>query len=267
MSYWRYWKLSTSPFNVDATQPLFRGETVEEALARIEFLVNNRRSVGALSGPSGVGKSALLQYCANNPPVSQEVPNLSTVRASMIGLREGELLSDLATKLCGVRCDCDSRVAWKSLRDYFQASAREGVQTVLLIDDTESATAAGEADLIRLLSMTFPLTIIFAVEGHLISAVSRTLIERCELQIDLAGWEISQTAEFLAWAIIRAGGSDPIFTDDAVVKIQQLSQGIARRTIQIADLSLVAAAVQRASVVDASCVEQVALELPYSKAA
>ena len=267
MTYWRYWKLNASPFTSERPQPLFRGATVEEALARIEFLISNRRQVASLLGVSGVGKSTLLQYCASNPPISREVPCLQVVRTSIFGLREGDLLSELGIRLCGTRGSNDQRVAWQTLRDYFRAASSECMHTALLIDDTESASAAGEADLIRLLSVPFPLTVIFAVETPMASAVSRSLFDRCELQIELPGWDYSQTAEFLGWTTQRLGRQEPIFTDTAVSRIQELSQGIARRVIQIADLALVAGAVQQAQYVDHDCIEQVAFELPRTAAA
>jgi len=267
VTYWRYWKLNASPFTNERSQPLFRGASVEEALARIEFLISNRRQVASLMGVSGVGKSALLKYCVANPPLSREVPSLQVLRTSIFGLREGELLCELSTRVCGTRCGSDHREAWQTLRDYFRAASSEGVQTALLIDDTESASAAGEADLIRLLSVPFPLTVIFAVESPMASAVSRSLFDRCELQIELPGWDYSQTADFLGWTAQRLGRQEPIFTDTAVARIQELSQGIARRVIQIADLALVAGAVQQAQYVDQECIEQVAFELPRSAVA
>lgn len=267
MTYWRYWNLSSTPFSGDASQSLFRGATVEEAVARIEFLVTNRRHVGSLMGPSGVGKSRILRYCASNPPVCQEVPNLQTSVMSMLGLSSGELISELATRLTGSRRIGDTQLAWKTVCDHFRASERDGSHTVLLVDDTESSTAAAEDDLSRLLSMNFPLTIIFAVETQLASAVSRSLFDRTELQIELPGWEIMQTAEFLAWTCQRLGRKEPIFTDDAVQQIQQRSHGLPRRIIQLADLAMVAGAVAQMDYIDGDCIEQVAWELPKSNAA
>ncbi|HUG70469.1 MAG TPA: AAA family ATPase [Pirellulaceae bacterium] len=267
MTYWRYWRLNAAPFANDAAQPLFRGATVEEALARIEFLISNRRRVGSLLGVSGVGKSSLLRYVAQNPPQTEEVPSLQVFRTSMLGLSSGELLVDLATRLSGNRRAVDSPSAWKSLCDYFQAASRQSLQTVLLIDDTESSTTAAEADLSRLMAMAFSLTIVFSVETQLASAVSRCLFDRTELQIELPGWEISQTTEFLAWTAHRLGRKEPIFTDTAVQRIQALSEGIPRRIVQLADLALVAGAVGKADCVDAECVQQVAFELPRTSTA
>lgn len=264
MTYWRYWQLSGAPFSGTG---FFRGATVDEALARIEFLISNRRHVGTLLGASGVGKSCLLKFCASNPPICSDIPGLQMLRTSMLGMAPGELLCNLAARLSGNRAICDAQLAWKHIGDYFQAASREETQTVLLIDDTESSTAAAEADLNRLLSMSFPLTIIFAIETHMASAVSRNVFERCELQIELPAWDLQQTAEFLAWMSLSLGRSTPVFTDSAVERIQELSQGVARRIVQLTDLALVAGAVAQADCVDAECIAQVAFELPKSLAA
>jgi general secretion pathway protein A len=265
VTYWRYWQLQGAPFTSET--PLFRGASVEEALARLEFLIGNRRSVGCLMGLAGVGKSSLLRHCAVNPPIGPEIPSLQMMRSSMLGMSPGELLFDVAARLTGSRRVADSQSAWKSLCDYFQAARREGTQTVLLVDDTESSSAAAEADLCRLLAMNFPLTVIFAVETQLASAVSRNLFDRSELQIELPGWEVSQTAEFLAWTFQQLGRTKPIFTDKAVDCVQQLSHGVPRRIVQLVDLALVAGAVAQADCIDEHCIEQVAWELPQSSAA
>jgi type II secretory pathway predicted ATPase ExeA len=135
---------------------------------------------------------------------------------------------------------------------------------VLLIDDTESCNAAAEADLCRLLSMNFPLTVIFSVETQLASAVSRSLIDRVELQVELPPWDYSQTTDYLMWVGRHLGRSEPIFSESAVQRIYQLSGGIVRRISQLSDLALVAAAVSQSNYVDAGCIDQVAWELPKS---
>ncbi len=267
MTYWKYWQFSSAPFSGEQAQPLFRGATVEEAIARIEFLITNRRSLGSLLGPSGVGKSSVLRYCGNHPPVTAEVPSIQTLRISLMGMAGGELLSTLASRLTGSRLTVDGTEAWKALCDYFRAATREETQTVLLLDDAESSSAAAEADLNRLLSMSFPLTTIFAVETQMASAVSRSLFERTELQVELPGWEVIQTAEFLAWTCQRLGRQEPIFTDGAIERLQQLSHGIPRRIVQLADLALVAGAVGQMDFIDQDCIEQCAWELPKSNVA
>lgn len=258
--------MNSAPFSCEYNHKVFLGASIEEAVARIDFLVSNRRSVGILVGPTGVGKSSVLRHCHNHPPANQ-LPSVQISRVSMMGLQAGELIHQLAVWLTGDSSLYGSSESWKSLCDYFRAAAREGVQTVLLVDDTESANTAGEADLSRLMSMSFPLTIVFAVESEMIKRVSRSLIARVELQIDLPAWDFMQTAEFLLWSAQQLGRQDPIFTESAVRSIHEQSGGIARKIIQLADLALVAGAVSQARFIDAECVEQVVFELPKLQAA
>ncbi len=268
MTYWRYWNLSNAPFSGDPRQPLFRGVTVEEALARIDFLVGNQRSLGVLQGPSGIGKSSILRFVGQNPPSTEETPNVRTVRASMLGMRGGELYSNLARFLVGSSSLSSLPQApivdWNQLCDFLYASAREQVQILLLLDDVESATREAEVDLARLLSMSFPLTVIMGVEAEGASAVGRSLLDRCELRIDLPPWSVSQTAEFLSWSCQQAGRDEPIFTDRALDRIQAFSNGIPRRIVQLANLALVAGAVAQVPAVDDEHVEQIALEVSSS---
>lgn len=267
MTYWRYWNLSGPPFTGEATEPLFRGSTVEEALARIEFLVTNRRHVGAIVGPSGVGKSTLLRHCAMQPLTSPDLPNVRAIRISVLGKGPAELIAIVASELTGGRRASDPAESWTSLCDFFQAASREEVHTVLLLDDVDSCNAACEEDLCRILSMSFPLTVLMAIESRLLSTISRNLVSRTELQIELPAWELAQTAEYLAWTCSRLGRNEPLFTDDAVHCIQELSYGIPRRIVHITDLALVAGAVAKANAIEADCVEQVAWELPKSNVA
>lgn len=204
------------------------------------------------------------------------------LQISLLGMAAGELLVTLAGRLSGNRLPrlhlsgqdfsergraIDTPTAWSLICDYFQAARREGTQAVLLVDDIGTASAAAEADLARLLAMEFPLTVILAVETQLASGVCRSIVERCELQIELPTWDIMQSAEFLAWMSISLGRTTPVFTDAAVERIQEMSRGIARRIVHITDLALVAGAVSHADCIDADCIEQVAVELPKSTAA
>lgn len=267
MTYWRYWKLSGPPFSSDSRVGFFRGSSADEALARIEFLVENRRSVGAVVGASGVGKTSILRNFASSIPRLAGVPNIEAVRISMLGLGEGDLLVELSRFLCGGSGVSKSGSAWHRLCDYFLAATQEGTQTVLLVDDIESSSPAAEDDLNRLISVSFPLTVIFAVDSQFTASVSRSLWEHCVLQIELPAWEQVQTTVFLDWTARRLGRSTPLFSTAAAHRIHEYSGGIARRIVQLADIALVAGAVAQASIVDLDCLDQVAQELPKSSSA
>ncbi|MCA9194325.1 MAG: AAA family ATPase [Planctomycetales bacterium] len=280
MTYWRYWQLDSAPYSLPAGNSwLHRGPTVEEAIARIEFLITNRRSLGTLLGEEGSGKSSLLRYVHRRPPNSIDVPCLQTIFISMMGLTGGELFVDLANQLTGTRrslyptswadrlTTTNSYSAWSTLCDYFQAARRQDLHTVLLIDDTEASGAAAESDLLRILSGNFPATIILSINSRLLSSVSRSILTHTDLQIELPAWDLVQTTDFIARSCERLGRVEPIFTDRASERVYQLSMGFPKHIIRLVDLALVAGAVCQSNAIDVELIEQVAQELPFQNVA
>ena len=243
MTYWRYWKLSGPPFTNDFRRGFFRSTSADEALARIDFLVENRRQLGVILGPSGIGKTSLLKHFGSSAPRYPGISNAQLINLSMLGLTGGELFGELIRALGGGRNTTNTHWEWRALGDYFSAAQREGTHTIALIDDVESSSTAAEEDLNRLVAATAPLTVLIAVESQLGSAVSRSLWERSDLQIELPAWDGEQTSEFLKWNFQRLGRSSSPFTVSATTRIQELFGGIVRKIVQLADLSLVAGAV------------------------
>jgi general secretion pathway protein A len=265
VSYWQYWNLNAAPLTSGGSNHFFRGQSVEEALARIEFVCGQRRKLATLLAPAGVGKTCLLNYLVTNPPRDAERPLPRVIAISMLGLSGGELAHELASRLSGNRVGSASE-AWSSLTDYFSTSVRSASQTLLLVDDVESSSPEAENDLVRIVRAADDahVSVVLAIEAQLASTVSRWLMERSYLQIELPAWDIQQTASFLEFCFSKCGRSDSMFTDAAVARLHELSRGTARRIVQLADLALIAGAVTRATCVDDSLIAQVAHELPKS---
>ncbi|MCC6510778.1 MAG: AAA family ATPase [Pirellulaceae bacterium] len=262
MSYWHYWKLNAAPFT-SSRQHFFRGQTVEEALARIEFVCGQKRNLATLLGPTGVGKSSLLNHLLSSPPRQSELPAPQICLVSMLGLSAGDLAIELAKKTCGRRMN-SAMDAWNTLCDSFTTCQRTDAHTLLLIDDVENCGAEAENDLIRLVRLAEDknVSIVLSIETHLASTVSRWLLERSYLQVELPLWDVQQAREFLRFTLSRCGGSTTLFTDSAVVRLHQLSRGTARRLVQLADLALIAGAVAGATRIDDPIIAQVAQEIP-----
>ncbi len=270
MSYWQYWKLNAAPFASGARNAFFRGQSVEEALARIEFVCGQRRNLATLVGRAGMGKSALLSYLVSHPPRIESTAAQDVCAVSMMGLAAGELPMEFARKLSGRRV-MNATEGWSSLSDCFNSCMRGDASCLLLIDDVECCTAEAEGDLVRMVRAASDshISVILAIESHLASTVSRWLMERSYLQIELPPWDLEQTDDFLRFSMARCGRRSEVFTPTAVQRLHELSQGTPRRLIQLADLALVAGAVAHCSRIDPSLIGQVAQELPtqVSKAA
>ena len=119
MSYWQYWDLNAAPFASGGRHQFYRGQSIDEALARIEFVCGQRRRLATLLAGSGVGKTCLLNHLVTNPPRHADLPIPRVVSLSMVGLTGGELSHELARRLTGKRI-AHAADAWSTLTDFFR---------------------------------------------------------------------------------------------------------------------------------------------------
>lgn len=259
--------MSEPPFANTPRQRIHLGETVDEAVARVEFLVSNRRRLGLLIGPSGCGKTAVLRHMAGNPPRGDDVTVIHAARLSLMGMASGDLWRELASVLVGGNRGGDARACWWQLNDFLRGQWADGGQYILLFDDVENGSLPVQTDLCRLLSSELPITVVLAVGQEAFGAVIAELRDRADLIIDLPAWTREQTQQFLQWSMERVGIEGDLFTETAIDALHAVSGGIARFVIQVAELALVAAAVDKGTRVEAGHVEQVACEIARARAA
>jgi type II secretory pathway predicted ATPase ExeA len=93
--------------------------------------------------------------------------------------------------------------------------------------------------------------------GHL----GQDWLDQIELRIDLVPWSEEETAEHVAQCLLRSGSAHPIFTDDAITALYELSGGIPRKVDQIAQLALLAGAGRGMEEIDAETLTEAYQEL------
>src|SRR5262245_9115131 len=92
----RHWGLDHWPFSsVPSAAQVYPTAGHDEALARIEYLVDARRRVGVLAGGSGYGKSILLDVASSRLARGGMV----VVSVDVMGLSTRELLWEVAAGL------------------------------------------------------------------------------------------------------------------------------------------------------------------------
>jgi type II secretory pathway predicted ATPase ExeA len=265
MTHLGHWKIAKSPFAYSGTREwFFEGESIEEALARIGFLISNRRRFGILVGPTGGGRTALLRN------VESSIARHEKQVLSKVFVVSAARCSSLAARLVSVggfgnqdsvRVQDREYARWR-LEDLFVAMRASSEQGTLLLDDLHLANETVRQEVSWLLRIDAPLTIIGAVTDAALQTIKPDHLDRCELRIDLLPWELSQTAEYFEAALEHAGASDDCFDSQSIIRIQELSGGIPRRISQLAELCLVAGAVQRREQITVDVVEEVCHELP-----
>ncbi len=258
-----HWGLQQSPFR-SCLDPRFfhQSPTHEEALARLHFLVEQRHRLGLLMGPSGSGKSLLLEVFAEQLRRSGR----AMARLSLVSVEPAEMLFLLAVGFrVNVRPDDSVATLWRRLTDRLTEFRYQQLDTVVLLDDADRATRQ-VADQITRLAVYDPspqsrLTIVLAGQREQMARLGRQLLDLTELRIDVQPWEGSDTQDFLASSLAQAGRQSPVFDDPAVARLHELSHGIPRRVAQLADLALLAGAGAKLEQIDADTVESVYHEL------
>ncbi|HEV3023486.1 MAG TPA: AAA family ATPase [Pirellulales bacterium] len=261
--YQAYWGLGESPFRANFDPRFFhQGPAQDEALARLHFLVDERRTLGLLLGSAGSGKSQLLDLFARQlGRVEREV---ALVNVAAIDLRQ--FLWLLATQL-GVEAagaSTEFRLG-RAVADHMLANRYQQIATVLLADDADLAQADVLNQIVRLAQLdasnqSGP-TIVLSAQAERLHRLGNRLVEISDLRIDLEGWEADDTAAFVKKALSEAGRSTPVFSEPALRRLHELSGGIPRRVKQLADLALLAGAGDSLAQIEVDCVDSVCREL------
>jgi type II secretory pathway predicted ATPase ExeA len=257
----KYWGLRESPFRPALDwRRFFRSPTHEEALARLEFLLQERRRLGLLFGAVGCGKSLILEVFARKiRRGGAQVANLSLLGADL-----HEFLWLTAAEL-GTNPDrgADAFRLWRGILDRLTENRYQQLDTVLLLDDAQQAHVSVLEHVARLTQLDGKggdgLTIVLAADrAHRLPG---RLLELAELRIDLEPWEPADTIEYVTKALEQAGATSEIFTDDALHQLHDRCQGVPRRVIRLANLALLAGAGRQAAHIDANVVDSADQEL------
>jgi type II secretory pathway predicted ATPase ExeA len=261
--YQAYWGLSKSPFRGHLDPRAFhRGAAQDEALARMHFLVDERRTMGLVLGDTGTGKSLLLEVFAGELSKSRH----EWAQLGLLGIGRREFLWQLAGEL-GVesRRSAGEAVLHRGIDDHLIANRFQQLSTVLLLDDVDEAApeVLGEVIRLALFNQTHDtgLTLVLAAHPERLSRLGDRMLELAELRVDLLGFDLDETASLIKKSLADAGRTTPIFTEAAMQRIHELSGGIPRRIKQLADLALVGGAGTNLAQIEPDLVELVYQEL------
>jgi general secretion pathway protein A len=261
--YLAHWQLREAPYR-NAIDPryFFQSLTHEEALARLQFLIDGHHRAGLLLGDAGSGKSLVLEVLAG------ELVRLgfAVAKFSLVGLDRSEFLARLAG-CWGLNPQPGDNACelWRILLDNIAAQHIEKNNSVVLLDDVDEATPEVLAQVLRLAQTdvaTNPAaTLILAARRARVTQLGERLLELADLRVDILPWNADDTQHYLEHGLARAGRHATTFTPEAVALLAELSQGVPRNAVQLAELSLVAAAGQELSAVDTSTIMAVYQEL------
>jgi general secretion pathway protein A len=257
--YQEHFKLKLQPFSEHAAvNSLWIDQRMKEALARLTFLVDHA-ALGLVTGPSGVGKSALLKCFLGQLPQRCEA-----VYCHLTHLPSSGLLKVLVAQMGEV-----PRRGKDRLFDQIYQAAKRAEGTLLLVID-EAHLLDGEAltDLRLLVSSAIdvapPLKILLVGQQALRAVLKRSqhadLLNRVNVQYQLRPFTKEQTGYYIDVQMKQAGGAEDVF--DASVKelIHDFTGGIARQINNLATACLLQATARNVMRVDETLFQQTTAE-------
>ena len=261
--YQAHWGLNEQPFQGSLDpKSFYQSPTHEEALARLNFLVEQHRRLGLLIGPSGSGKSLLFEVFAQQ----LRRQGRSVAKVSLLDVEPTEMLSLLATEWqLPVGSLQSAPVLWRALTNRLIEHRYQQLETVVLFDDVDQAEPRTLQHVTRLTrfdpSPDMRLTIVLAGRKECLAKLGQSLLGLADLRIEVEPWQRADTEQYVSTLLTQAGRRTPVFADPAVDRLHELAHGIPRRVSQLADLALLAGAGQNLDRIDAGVVEEAYQEL------
>jgi general secretion pathway protein A len=266
--YLDYWQLAAEPFEPIAERSAFyRCEAQEGAHSKLRYAIDNRREAALLAGPSGVGKTMLLELLVG------ELSDSYRPRAHLLfpQMSSRDLLVYLAEQLGAPPADPPRHTIEESVRRLeflLGQNAHRGQHAIVVIDEAHLLEDCGTLETLRLL-LNFAvqgrptLTLVLVGQMPLVSAVGRlpSLEERIAVKVLLRAFTPDETTAYVAHRLAIAGAARQLFTPDAVEALHYLGHGIPRQINRLADLALLVGFADRLPQLTAREVEAVSDEL------
>ena len=263
-----HWKFTGAPFDGGLEPATFHaGGPQEEALARLEWLLEERQRFGLVTAAQGCGKSHLAAMAV------RRLGGLGaeTALLSLRGLAAGDWIELLLERL---PLDPLSRAEplrpWQKLENRLRENTLMERPTLLVFDDIDEAPADaldGIARLVGAAEPRFARTVVVATATQAgLARVPASIRQRASLRIELTVWSEDDVAAFLTQAISRVGGDPAIFPADSAATLARFAGGVPRKVSQLAQLTLAAAAGDGLDRVDAATVERAWRELSLAAA-
>ena len=242
--YLAHFKLREKPFQLN-TDPrfLWLGRQHREALAKLQYGIQENKGLQLLTGDIGTGKTALISALADRFVDD----NLLIAKLPDPGLVRNDFFF-LVSNSFGINHRVQDKETFTEAFDNFLERTCERRQNALLIVDEAQIMSTEILEEVRLLSnmecrSTRLLNIILVGQNGfnqlLYRPENRAIRERITISYNLQPLTEAETEAYIAHRLKIAGAKTKVFTDGAVREIHAFSSGSPRQINIICDLALV----------------------------
>ncbi len=266
--YTDYWQLEAKPFEGGADPAfVYPCEQQRSAVHKLRYAIEGRRAAVAVVGPTGVGKTMLLDQLL----AALGEDSGPTVRLYFPLMSPRDLLVYFAEQLGAPPADPIQQTVEESLRRLeftLGEIRRRGQHAVLVVEEAHLLEDSGLLETLRLLlnirvegRPTFTLVLV----GHpsLLAALGRhtSLDHRIDLKVVVKPLTQEGAAEYVRHRMAAAGSTREVFDAAALELVYRLTGGVPQRINRLCDLSLLVGFANQAAGVTAADVEAVSQEL------
>jgi type II secretory pathway predicted ATPase ExeA len=258
--YEAFWGLHDKPFeNTPDPRFYFASNQHREACARMVYCVRERKGAGVLTGVFGCGKTVVGHL------LLQEL-NQERYRSAYIAnprLSDIDLLRMITHYLGLPNPPSNKADVCIALESMVQDNAREGRDTVIVIDEAHVIEDAAVFQELRLLlnlqwKDRFLVTLLLIGQPELASLIDRNKAfeQRIGIKSHLQPLSQEETRDYIYYRLRVAGHARPesVFTAEAVVAIAESTGGIPRRLNRLCDICLLAGMGRREHQIDGTLV-------------
>ena len=271
--YESFWKLERRPFdNSVLGEAYYPSELHQAALLKIRYAIEHRRAAAILAGPSGIGKSMLMQKLLDQLP-DHTGP---IIQLDFTCLSSEQMLRYIAGK-CNAEfakhaLESDTSEALATIEKFLIENCEQNRHAILMIDEGHMLDAADQLETLRqLLNVAASYstgeaawTLLISGMPSLIGNIYRNgaLRDRLSVQCVLQPFNSHDTGAYiqhrLRWADCTRGH---VFSNEAIDLIHRLTEGLPRRINSLCDLALMVGYAQEVEAIDAMMIENIHAEL------
>lgn len=256
--FYEHWGLKKTPFgNVPNGNMFFRSPQHEEALRRLQYVIEHRKGVAMLTGEVGCGKTTVTRALQN--VIDKDRFVFKTI--SNPALQPTDLLKAIILILGGQAENGSKTLLLDTLQKLLFQNSEQGISTVLAIDEAHVIGNRATLDELRMLlnfqlDDEFLITLILLGQPPLLKNISelQPLKERINVKFNLEALDIHDSLRYIVYRLKSSGATRGIFTREAIQYLFEYSGGIPLRINNVCDRSLLIGLMRKARVIDSRIV-------------
>lgn len=254
--YEAYWGLKEKPFeNTPDPRFYYASPQHQEATARLLYCIRERKGAGVLTGVFGCGKTVIGQVILRE--LNQERYRWAYLANPRLG--DVDFLRMITHHLGRVTPPTNKTDVLIAVEQVIQDNAKEGRDTVIVVDEAHAIQDAGVFEELRLLlnyqwKDRFLVTLILSGQPELARIIdaNKAFEQRIGIKARLEALNFEETTAYIRHRLSIAGHQQPeaVFADEALRMIFESTGGVPRRINRLCDICLLGAMGVRAQVVE-----------------